>query len=951
MTSAVCALLFVGHICAYAQGASPATSATYDPGENKMYRHGWIDFNKNGEKDIYENPTASIEQRVENLLSQMTLEEKTCQMATLYGYQRVLNDDLPNPSWKKKIWKDGIGAIDEHLNGYVQWGKPVSKNPNVWPASRHAWALNEVQRFFVEETRLGIPTDFTNEGIRGVEAIKATNFPCQLGIGHTWNRALVRQIGRITGREGRLLGYTNVYAPILDVARDQRWGRCEEVYGECPFLVAELGVEMVKGMQHQGQVTSTGKHYLGYSNNKGGREGMSRSDPQMSPGEMEFVHVYPWREVIKRANMLGAMVCLNDYNGEPIESSYYWLTERLRGEMGFKGYLVSDSDAVEYMYFKWFTAPDLKDSVRQSVLAGLNVRCTFRSPDSYIQPLRELVKEGKIDEKTIDDRVRDVLRVKMAAGMFDHPYQKNLAAADKQVNSKENQKYALQASRESLVLLKNDNKALPLNKNSLKKIAVIGPNADVKSYALLHYGPLDVDVTTVLEGIKNKTNGKATVTYAKGCELVDDNWPNSEIIREPLNTKEQQGIDEAVELARNNDVVIMVLGGGDRTCGENKSRTSLELPGKQEDLLRAVHATGKPVVLVLINGRPLSINWAQKKIPAILEAWYPGAQGGTAVADVLFGDYNPGGKLTITFPKTVGQIPFNFPTKVAAQLGHGSGTGPRGNLTLVDGPLYAFGHGLSYTTFNYSDLAISPSTIKPDQNATITFTVKNSGDRAGDEVVQLYIRDVLSSVTVYEKVLRGFERISLKPGESKKLNFTLKPEDLALVNGKGKWVIEPGKFNIMVGAASDKIKLKGTLIYADDAQSKLDGNQEKTNLSNALTASASENKAPNVIDHKKDTVWPAESGDYITMTLKENTTPKKFSILWNQGSKANFEIQLSSGGGQFLTVYKGTIDGEKGIESKTYTFSSMVSSDIRVLITKGKAEICELHVDGFMGND
>ncbi|MBT9450223.1 glycoside hydrolase family 3 C-terminal domain-containing protein [Akkermansia glycaniphila] len=951
MTLACCISFLAGNASVYAQDPSPSTSPTYSPGKNPMYRQGWIDFNKNGKKDVYEDPDEAIDRRVEDLLSQMTLDEKTCQMATLYGYQRVLSDDLPNAGWKKKIWKDGIGAIDEHLNGFVSWGRPVSKNPNVWPASRHAWAINEVQRFFVEETRLGIPTDFTNEGIRGVEAAKATNFPCQLGIGHTWNRELVRQIGRITGREGRLLGYTNIYAPILDVARDQRWGRCEEVYGECPFLVAELGVEMVKGMQDQGQIISTGKHYLGYSNNKGGREGMSRSDPQMSPGEMEFVHVYPWREVIKRANMLGAMVCLNDYNGEPIESSHYWLTERLRGEMGFKGYLVSDSDAVEYMYFKWFTAPDLKDSVRQSVLAGLNVRCTFRSPDSYIQPLRELVKEGKIDEKVIDERVRDILRVKMAAGMFDHPYQSDLAAADKEVNSQENQKYALQASRESLVLLKNDNKTLPLNKKSLKKIAVIGPNADVKSYALLHYGPLDVDVTTVLEGIRNKAEGKATVTYVKGCELVDDNWPNSEIIREPLNEKEQKGIDEAVKVAGENDVVIMVLGGGGRTCGENKSRTSLELPGRQEDLLRAVHATGKPVVLVLINGRPLSINWAQKKIPAILEAWYPGAHGGTAVADVLFGDYNPGGKLTMTFPKTVGQIPFNFPTKVAAQLGHGSGTGPRGNLTLVNGPLYSFGHGLSYTTFHYSDLGISPATIKPGQNATITCTVKNTGDCAGDEVVQLYIRDVLSSVTAYEKVLRGFERIHLKPGESKKLNFTLKPEDLALVNGKGKWVTEPGQFKIMVGTSSDKIKLNGTLTYTDGNQSKAGGDQRETNLSNALIASADEDKAHHVIDRKKETFWPAKSGDYITMTLKENITPQKIGVDWNQGSNADFEIQLSSGGGQFLTVYHGTIHAEKGMEKKTYTFPGMVSSDIRVLITKGKAEVCELHVDGFMGNN
>ena len=314
-----------------------------------IYRDGWIDFNKNGQKDVYEDPTAKLEDRIEDLLSQMTVEEKTCQMVTLYGYKRVLKDDLPTPEWKNQLWKDGIGAIDEHLNGFQQWGLPPSDNPYVWPASRHAWALNEVQRFFIEETRLGIPTDFTNEGIRGVESYIATNFPTQLGLGHTWNRDLIHKVGYITGREGRLLGYTNIYAPILDVGRDQRWGRYEEVYGESPYLVAELGVQMAKGMQTDLQVAATSKHYIAYSNNKGGREGMARVDPQMSPREVEMLHVYPWKRVIKEAGILGAMSSYNDYDGFPIQSSYYWLTQRLRGEFGFRGYVVSDSDAVEYL--------------------------------------------------------------------------------------------------------------------------------------------------------------------------------------------------------------------------------------------------------------------------------------------------------------------------------------------------------------------------------------------------------------------------------------------------------------------------------------------------------------------------------------------------------------------------------------------------------------------------
>ena len=390
MTLTLAGSLIVGSLLAQ-QNPQVKLTATYQPPKNAIYQKGWIDFNKNGQKDIYEDPTAPIEARVENLLSQMTVEEKTCQMVTLYGYGRVLKDDLPTPEWKKALWKDGIGAIDEHLNGFKQWGLPPSDNPNVWPASRHVWAINEVQRFFVEETRLGIPADMTNEGIRGVEAYKATNFPTQLGLGHTWDRDLVRRIGYITGREGRLLGYTNVYAPILDVGRDQRWGRYEEVYGESPYLVAELGVEMAKGLQTDYQVAATGKHFIAYSNNKGAREGFSRCDPQMSPREVEMVHVYPWRRVIAEAGLLGVMSSYNDYDGFPIQSSYYWLMERLRKDFGFKGYVVSDSDAVEYLYMKHHTAKDMEESVLQSVRAGLNVRCTFRSTESYVEPLRNLI--------------------------------------------------------------------------------------------------------------------------------------------------------------------------------------------------------------------------------------------------------------------------------------------------------------------------------------------------------------------------------------------------------------------------------------------------------------------------------------------------------------------------------------------------------------------------------
>lgn len=885
-------------------------------GKGEMYHKGWIDFNKNGVKDIYEDPSADIEARIEDLLSRMTIEEKTCQMVTLYGYKRVLQDDLPTPEWKQKLWKDGIGAIDEHLNSFRNWDLPPVESPYNWPASKHAWALNRVQQFFIEETRLGIPVDFTNEGIRGVESYIATNFPTQLGLGHTWDRELVRQVGYITGREGRLLGYTNVYAPIMDVGRDQRWGRYEEVYGESPWLVAELGVEMCQGMQTNHQVASTGKHFIAYSNNKGGREGMSRVDPQMALHEVENVHCYPWREVIQRGGMLGVMSSYNDYDGEPIQGSSYWLIDRLRGDFGFKGYVVSDSDAVEYLHSKHHVSKDMKESVRQAVEAGLNVRCTFRTPDSYVLPLRELVKEGTISMETIDARVRDVLRVKFIVGLFDNPYQLDYEAADREVNSDENNEWAKRASRECLVLLKNDG-TLPLDKDKLRKVAIIGPNADETSFVHQHYGPVATRSYSVLEGMQTALQGKAEVLYAKGCDLVDANWPDSEILPVAPTADELARMQEAVNIAEQSDVAIVVLGGGTRTCGENKSRTSLDLPGHQQLLLEKVCATGKPVVLVLINGRPLSVNWAAANVNSILEAWYPGTHGGTAVAEALLGDYNPGGKLTVTFPRTVGQIPFNFPFKPASQVDGGNKTGPTGKQSRVHGALWDFGFGLSYTTFEYSDLKLSKHVISPDENVEVSFKVTNTGSRKGDEVVQLYIHDQLSSITVYERQLRGFDRIPLESGESRTVTFTLTPKDLSLLDRNFNRVVEPGVFDILIGASSTDIRLQKMLRVSDGTP---EGSTD-----------------PNLSARPK-AIFPVSvsKGDDVTMPLREGKLSDYLNIKWAAGTDCNFEIQWTKGGGQFIPCFKGSA---KGKGNKTYKFEEFEGSEVRVAITRGKAII------------
>ncbi|HEY4208556.1 MAG TPA: glycoside hydrolase family 3 N-terminal domain-containing protein [Puia sp.] len=765
-----------------------------------IYHDGWIDFNKNGVKDIFEDPTQPVEFRIADLLSQMTLEEKTCQTATLYGYGRVLKDSLPTPEWKNEIWKDGIANIDEELNSLAY--NPKAATSLSYPFSRHAEAINTVQRWFVEQTRLGIPVDFTNEGVHGLNHDRATSLPAPISIGSTWDKALVNQAGRIVGSEAKALGYTNVYAPILDLARDPRWGRVVETYGEAPFLVAELGKQMTLGIQHEG-VASTLKHYAVYSVPKGGRDGSARTDPHVAPRELYEMYLYAFRRVIQEAHAMGVMSSYNDWDGVPITGSYYFLTELLRQKFGFDGYVVSDSEAVEYLFTKHHVADSYKEAVRQVIEAGLDVRTNFTQPRIFIEPLRELVKEGRVSMKTLDARVSDVLRVKFRLGLFDHPYVKDPKKSDALMN--ENKDFMLQMARESLVLLKNENSLLPLDRNKVRRVLVTGPLAAATSYAISRYGPSHISPISVLEGLRSYLGGKVALDYTEGCRIVDSTWPESEIIHTPLTAAENAGIQEAVDKAKDADVVIAVLGEDEKRVGEGLSRTSLELPGRQEQLLEALQATGKPVVLVMINGQPLTVNWANRYIPGILEAWFPNTYGGQAIAETLFGDYNPGGKLSVTFPKTTGQIELNFPYKPGSQPMEGrNGVGH----TSVFGPLYPFGYGLSYTSFSCSNLVVTPEQQQPQGDVEVSVDVTNTGTRKGDDVVQLYLKDVVSSVTSYESVLRGFERVSLQPGEKKTVHFTIHPDDMSLLDKNMNWTVEPGKFQVWIGASSADIKLK-----------------------------------------------------------------------------------------------------------------------------------------------
>jgi beta-glucosidase len=787
--------------------ARPAVAAPAGSSHPEIYHPGWIDFNKNGKMDLFEDPKQPLDQRIDDLLGQMTVEEKTCQLATLYGYKRVLKDPLPTPAWKQAVWKDGIANIDEMHNGVS--GSGAKSNPHIASPAATVKALNEVQRWFIEETRLGIPVEFTNEGIRGACYRKSTNFPAMIALGATWDRGLISEVSGVVAQESQAIGYRNVYAPLLDLARDPRWGRVVECFGEDPYLVAELGISMSKAIRARGLV-STAKHFAVYSEPKGGRDGNVRTDPHITQREMEMLHLKPWERVVREAGLLGVMSSYNDYDGVPISGSSDFLIDRLRTQWGFQGYVVSDSHAVENLYDKHRVAGSIGDASAMYLREGGNVRTNFIPPETFILPVREQIKAGKLGMALIDARVRDVLRVKFIEGLFDQPYTK-LDGVDTALRQPASVALALRTARESLVLLKNDRQTLPLPK-TVKRILVCGPTAMMKETSLDRYGSNGGEVISPLEGIKAHLKDlPIEVRYAKGCNATDKHWPESELYPEPPAGAEAAQIAEAVRLAADVDAIIVCLGDDNDTIGESKSRTSLDLPGFQTELAKALQQTGKPVVAVLLTGRPATINWINRQIPAILLAWFPGEAGGTAIAEALFGDYTPGGKLPVTFPRTVGQVPFNFPFKPNSQAPQTRKPDPNGfGASMAEGALYPFGFGLSYTTFEYANLQIAPAEIPATGEVTVSCTVKNTGKVAGDEVVQLYFRDEFSSVTTYDLNLCGFERVPLQPGETKTVSFKIPAKALELIDRQGRRVVEPGRFLVFVGSSSENLQLKGS---------------------------------------------------------------------------------------------------------------------------------------------
>ncbi len=767
--------------------------------QNKnIYHNDWIDFNKNGKKDVYEDPKEPIDKRVDDLLRQMNENEKTCQLATLYGYGAVLKDRLPTPAWKDSIWKDGIANIDEQLTGLRK------DTIYAFPYSSHAGAINTIQRFFVEDTRLGIPVDFTTEGIRGLNHMKATYFPAQIAQACTFDTTLIRQIGDVTGKEAKALGYTNVYSPILDVASDPRWGRIEESYGCDPFLIGELGKQQVLGIQSH-HVVSTCKHFAVYSIPIGGRDGDARTDPQVPEREMREVYLHAFKIAFSQAHAMGTMASYNDYDGIPIIASKEFLTDILRKQFGFKGYVVSDSRAVEFLYSKHHVASDETDAARQVLEAGMNVRTDFTNPADFILAVRKGIANRSIPMPVVNERVKEVLRVKFWIGLFDQPYVKDTAAADTIVHSAASVQLALKAAHESIVLLKNaslpgqENHLLPLNKNKLQTIALIGPNIQEEKSLLSRYGSLHTHVVTVYEGIKNALPQNVQVLYAKGCNHIDAHFPESDIEDFPLTQAEEDSMNAAVAIAKQADVIILAVGDNEKTIGESHSRLNLKLPGHQEELVERIGALHKPAVLLLVGGRPATINFANEYIPAILETWYLGETTGTAIADVLFGDYNPGGKLSVPFPKFVGEVPLAFPIKPGAD-GRGE--------ARVNGYLYPFGYGLSYTTFAYSNMKVDTSLYRSKKEILISCDITNTGSVSGTEIAQLYIHDEVSSVITFAQKLRGFARITLQPREEKQVHFVLHKDDLSILDKNMQWTTEPGWFDFLIGASSEDIRLK-----------------------------------------------------------------------------------------------------------------------------------------------
>ncbi|MCX7795133.1 MAG: glycoside hydrolase family 3 C-terminal domain-containing protein [bacterium] len=722
-----------------------------------------------------------IQKKIEEILSKMTLEEKIAQLGSVPSGKLVENGKFSREK-ARELLKNGIGQITR-VAGYAE-RDPVES----------VEIINEIQKFLKEETRLGIPAIIHEECLSGVMTKGATTFPQAIGMASTFEPEDIEKMTSIIRKEMKAFGVHQGLSPVLDIPRDPRWGRTEETFGEDPYLVSKMAESYIRGLQGEDWkegIIATAKHFTAYGISEGGR---NLGPARVSERELREVFLFPFEVAVRKADVGSLMNAYHEIDGIPCASSKFLLTKILREEWGFKGFVVSDYSAIEMLHTFHKVAKDLKTAAIKALEAGIEIEL----PDikCYGEPLLQAVKEGAISVSVIDTAVARVLRAKILLGLLgDNIYADPTKIRDI-LDNQEHRAFARELARKSIVLLKNDG-VLPLSRE-VKTIAVIGPNANSTqglhgdySYTSHIAGVKDgVRTVTVLEGIKNKVSSGTTVLYAKGCELSGEST---------------DGFNEALDIASKSDVIIAVMGENSGLfkrgiSGEGNDRIDLNLPGVQRKLLKAIKELNKPIVLVITNGRPLSITWEKENIPAIIEAWYPGEEGGNAIADVIFGDYNPGGKLPVSFPKDVGQIPVYYNRKPSAFSEY---------LTTDTKPLFPFGHGLSYTTFEYSDLEVRPESILPGGYVDISFRIKNIGNIAGDEVVQLYIHDEWASVERPVKELKGFKRIHLEPQEEKRVTFRLFADQLAFYDEAMRFIVESGTFEVMIGSSSEDIRLVG----------------------------------------------------------------------------------------------------------------------------------------------
>ena len=728
-------------------------------------------------------PHTGLKSKVKDLLQRMTVEEKVAQLGAIWG-PNILENGRFSPEKAKPLLREGIGQITR-----VSGGTRDVKSPR-----EAAKIANEIQRFLLKKTRLGIPAIIHEECLSGFMAYGAPTFSQATGMASTWHPELVHKVASTIRRQMRAVGTHQGLSPVLDVVRDPRWGRNEETFGEDPYLVASMAVAYIKGLQGDALdsgVIATPKHFAAHGFSEGGR---NQAPVHVPPREFREVFLFPFEAAIKLADARSLMNAYHDIDGVPCTASRELLTGILRDEWGFKGFVVSDYSSVRMLQTFHHVAVDEKDAAVQALEAGIDIE--LPNIDCYGKPLLEAIREGAISQSTLDTAVSRILEAKFLLGLFENPYV-DIEVVPESFDTAEDRSLALEVARESIVLLKNDG-LLPLSK-AVESIAVIGPNADSTRNLLGDYSYTahlrceedDVPIVSILAGIKKKVSSKTRLHYAKGCELSGTS---------------KEGFKEALEAARKSDVVVAIVGeksglSPSDISGEFRDRASLGLPGVQQDLIEALHKTGKPVVVVLVNGRPLSVKWIAENCPAVVEAWLPGEEGGNAVADVLFGDYCPSGRLPTSFPQDAGQIPVNYNRRPSSF----------GNYVFATSqPLFPFGHGLSYAKFEYSNLAISPGKVGPAGKVAVSCEVKNVGDRKGDEVVQLYIRDEVASVSRPAKELKGFRRITLEPGEKKTVTFHLSMDQLAFYDRHMRFVVEPGTLKVMVGSSSEDIKLTGT---------------------------------------------------------------------------------------------------------------------------------------------